>query len=1584
MSARAASPELRYSLSIADRRGSAPPAPRPFLGKRLSTSLNSSGSGGGGAHTRPPSPAPPGFKTSSRRGSGGGGIDGFSPISLRTEEASPTSTVMFARRASVAAFGRGRSPSPTPAPTPRGLVRAASPSPCFLPPRAQSPSPKAPSAASMATDPPPNDGIARDGPLIVRGFDAPALGPKIGSRPSSPSAMSSTTLRSKRSSSNMTRGGRSSCGGSGSDGSGARSAGPIVRPRASLLDRTADQRLEVRASRDFEQIDEYYATSDDRPTSQSGRSANEVVMSVSVLSPAAPERESFSKGSVSGHGGGVCPAEEWLPPHLAAYLIDQPLPTAVYAHSSLTEPLKPNSPVKLARPVYENPAMRTLLHQGTGGKARYSGAGTEQPPIASSLSETLNERNQVKLRSWLAAGLDEAVGTQYHSHRPSHHASSAAVRNGLSSPLHIPMPPPAMSRKNSTKPFPSPGLRSPALASVMMTMKASGDGNGGGGSFPFGFSSTHDSNGKATAADSTTTVNSNSSSSVSTGLSRRTSVSSNSTAATSTAATSRWSSRHISLQLATSINFSKTHWRGTVYPDLGVTILTQMPASAVANGAFGVAEYEEDRDVRDVPASFASTAAVAAAADEGTVEENAEALAALQRECAEGVLAWEEASTVAGKMEQDDGINLEDLEPPESEDDEDEIEDSSESDAPEGSETSSALSEASKLPPSVLLARERIGKHVDAEPIGDNEISISGAHDSTSLEGMAYTLWHSPIGCFRVNRDLSITQANPKWRQACGLQDGESNDSWPAMVHPDDRDKVVAHYSKIAETLPLERDEYEFRWLPDGTRDRWCMCVIEPAVINGVLAGYSGFLININKHKARQTAMALREEQLRNELALMSQTTSVGLVRIDCKGKILTANKAWYDVVRLKEDQPPERWVDAMHPDDKEWVIESWAKSLETLQPFSARFRWKYGDTCLTEAVPNNSDPSKVTGWIASVTNVTAQTRAEEELIKLSKEREERAKRDVEEAQERTRIAIEEKRQQELLIDVTSHEIRNPISAVLQNAEVTRTSLQSIRATLEQLKKKDALPAQLGEDVLHDLEEDIEALDAISECGMAQERIANDILGLAQLQLNKYSVTPIEFDLATSLRNILRMFKNECRTKSIELQLVIGSSLARLGPRARVFADPARLTQVLVNLLSNAIRFTAKSDTRIVTLAVEVSAKAPDRDAPLIPPEETEYYIDQQKPIYLFFSVEDTGPGMTKEESSRLFAKFMQASPFTHTTWGGSGLGLWIARNLCELQAGRIEVSSTVGKGSIFRCFITARSVDAGTHADQKPVAVIEGITSPNAARGAAPKVFLSKNGTEEKPLSGYTILCCEDNQINRTVLRRQLDKEGCDEVLLACDGKEGVDLLMARKPGAIDCILMDIEMPIMDGLAATRAIRAAEKSGERTGHQRIVGLTGNARNAQKQTAMKAGMDTVITKPYKVADLVDKIRDTYPDEESFDTSMNSTEAGADTSYRAPAADSNGKRDTKEMSHTFRDGVTVEVIAGGNSRHSKSSPREVPSKPCDRTGRKLLAPELKSGHIDGAAHQAAESMGHHGAGTIAPPSKGGDWPLPKTF
>ncbi|GAA5834272.1 hypothetical protein JCM11251_000589 [Rhodosporidiobolus azoricus] len=775
------------------------------------------------------------------------------------------------------------------------------------------------------------------------------------------------------------------------------------------------------------------------------------------------------------------------------------------------------------------------------------------------------------------------------------------------------------------------------------------------------------------------------------------------------------------------------------------------------------------------------------------------------------------------------------------------------------------ISPSSSSPSTASSRRDDAGEKAlrGKEQIGELLVDADRVRDPTSLEGVAFTAWHSPIAIFRCNRQLSIVQTNPEWRRICDIPLSESNDAWATRIHPDDLEAVTEHYGYIRTELPEERDEFEFRWLPraDG-EEQWCQAVIEPMFVQGELEGYSCSLVNINKHKMLETASELRERQLREELALLSDTCQVGLSRHALDGTFLSVNHAWHAITRVREGERLESFEDNLHPDDRDRVLSGWSRAIKHRQPLSMQFRWKHGEVCLVQVQPNHKDPGKVTGWIGSLTNITAEAHAEEAVLNLSKEREARAKQDAADAEERRKIAVEEKKQQELLIDVTSHEIRNPISAILQNSDFTRSSLQSLRSTFLSLRSSNRLPPELADQkIFNDLEEDIEALDSITECGLAQERIANDILGLAQIQLSKYSITPVEFDMATSLRNICRMFKSECRSKDIELKLVIGSSLARLGPRARVFADPARLTQVLVNLLSNAIRFTAKSATRQVTLSVEVSSKPPDRSAPLVPPEETEYHIDKKRPIYLFFSVEDTGPGMTEEETGRLFAKFMQASPFTHTAWGGSGLGLWIARNLCELQAGRIEVASTVGKGSIFRCFITARSVDAGPtqRSDTEKLPVIEGITGPNAARGAAPKVFLAKPGEDSRPLSGLRVLCCEDNQINRTVLKRQLSKEGAEEVLLACDGQEGLEVLKSREMGEIDCILMDIEMPVMDGLSATRAIRAEEQQGKRLGHQRIVGLTGNARSAQRAAALDAGMDNVVTKPYKIPDLIEKI-----------------------------------------------------------------------------------------------------------------------------
>ncbi|GAA6018410.1 hypothetical protein JCM10207_000884 [Rhodosporidiobolus poonsookiae] len=1213
-----------------------------------------------------------------------------------------------------------------------------------------------------------------------------------------------------------------------------------------------------------------------------------------------------------------------IPPYLLSYLSESPLPVAVYSHDSLLNPLAQSSsssstPPQLPAPIYQSPSLEAFLYQGAGGAALLAQQQTrERGTKISKEKEKAREKAIENARRNAPKDLSSALDSRNREPLRRWLVDGIAAFTAASTSTT------AASTPSGASPHPSPF--SPPYGTGALPDRRPGYAH------------------------------------------RPSSVASSRGTFSSINYPGGGVYRQIALSLDTQINFSKTYWRALIVPAYippgtegegedgaggaraeegdeqlprgagqgGFTVLTQLPATSIANGGM-VSHSTDASDYQGTGASLTDSGV--GSGSNSNSNSNSNSASGSGRRSASGSISGRGGSALGAGDRGLGGV-----------DEADEARQDGEGDGEGDGEEEHAV-----------------------EVLGDAEVSVEGARDATSMEGLAYTLWHCPIGCFRVNRDLAVVQANVKWRETCDLAPGETNDAWAARVHPDDREKVIEHYKRIAEESPNEPDEFTFRWLPEGTQDRWVVCHIQPAIINGRLEGYTGVTLNVNKYKEAETLAEARARELRNELAVLSDTTSVGLVRIDLTGHYMSANNAWYEIAHLEKGRPLDEWVHSIHPDDADWVMSEWKECLRTRTPLTIRFRWAWGEVCLVQCNLNHDDPSEATGWIGSVTNVTAQAKAEEAVLNLSKEREARAKKEAEEAEERRKVAVEEKRQQELLIDVTSHEIRNPISAILQNSDFTRSSLQSLRSTLLTLKQRDALPSELDGKLLADLDEDIEALDSITECGLAQERIANDILGLAQIQLSKYNITPVEFDLATSLRNICRMFKSECRSKGIELKLVIGSSLARLGPRARVFADPARLTQVLVNLLSNAIRFTAKSEVRQVTLAVEVSGRPPDRDTPLVPPEETEYTIDRQKPVYLFFSVEDTGPGMNEEETGRLFAKFMQASPFTHTTWGGSGLGLWIARNLCELQAGRIEVASTVGKGSIFRCFITARSVDAGLPKDhERPVAVIEGITAPNAARGAAPTVFLAKPGEQSLPLKGLTILCCEDNQINRTVLKRQLTKEGCENVLLACDGQEGLDILNGREVGEIDCILMDIEMPVMDGLAATRAIRTAEQQGRRSGHQRIIGLTGNARNAQKDAALDAGMDTVVTKPYKVPDLIEKILNSQlPTSLDLDAAVDDVTgttagAGAHATF-IPAPPSRN-----EQSFALDNGVTVELITTGSPTSSVSS---------RLTADAQTSPSRRTSHSQGsdpppappALADVAESMTRHGAGKIVPPS-----------
>lgn len=202
-------------------------------------------------------------------------------------------------------------------------------------------------------------------------------------------------------------------------------------------------------------------------------------------------------------------------------------------------------------------------------------------------------------------------------------------------------------------------------------------------------------------------------------------------------------------------------------------------------------------------------------------------------------------------------------------------------------------------------------------------------------------------------------------------------------------------------------------------------------------------------------------------------------------------------------------------------------------------------------------------------------------------------------------------------------------------------------------------------------------------------------------------------------------------------------------------ADPSRLQQIIVNLCSNAIKFTSLQDKREVTVRVEVDLEPPAEHAPIVPPGKSPLTpLSDGHPVWLYVSVSDTGPGMTALELGKLFKKFTQANTEVHTQMGGNGLGLFIAKQLCELQDGRIEAISTkqVPTGSVFRFFIRAACVT-------KPTEMMRSKSAP---------LF----PVNDQKAGLLHILVVDDNEINRKTLARQL-KMYKHKVETAGDGQE-------------------------------------------------------------------------------------------------------------------------------------------------------------------------------------------------------------------
>jgi CheY-like chemotaxis protein len=439
--------------------------------------------------------------------------------------------------------------------------------------------------------------------------------------------------------------------------------------------------------------------------------------------------------------------------------------------------------------------------------------------------------------------------------------------------------------------------------------------------------------------------------------------------------------------------------------------------------------------------------------------------------------------------------------------------------------------------------------------------------------------------------------------------------------------------------------------------------------------------------------------------------------------------------------------------------------------------------------------------------------------------------------------------------------MRNPLSAILQCADEISSSLSEFRSTSN---PSSVISSQL-------VESNIDAAQIIALCAQHQKRIVDDVLTLSKLDSALLLVTPIDVQPVLVVQRALKMFEGEMETNSIELNFVIDKSYEELNIDW-VRLDPSRLLQVLINLTTNAIKFTTTEELRTIIVSVGASLEPPTKDsargAVSYFPQRSHLKDATNTPewgtgeqVFIQFTVKDTGRGLTEEEKKLLFLRFSQASPRTHVQYGGSGLGLFISRELTELQGGEIGVASESGKGSTFAFYVKARRSTAPENLLEIPStlgrksstgkkeskATAESKTIPLNLFSTSKPATNAKNA--KKDLSMYNVLIVEDNLVNQRVLQKQLKNLGCG-VQVANHGREALDYLKTTsfwkgketKRAELSVILMDLEMPIMDGLTATREIRKLENEGNIVRHVPIIAVTANARGEQISTARKAGM----------------------------------------------------------------------------------------------------------------------------------------------
>ncbi len=568
--------------------------------------------------------------------------------------------------------------------------------------------------------------------------------------------------------------------------------------------------------------------------------------------------------------------------------------------------------------------------------------------------------------------------------------------------------------------------------------------------------------------------------------------------------------------------------------------------------------------------------------------------------------------------------------------------------------------------------------------------------------------------------------------------------------------------------------------------------------------------LDITPRKLVEMRLSRSEQQLKNLVDNLSEAMV-----------ILVGNRIAYtnpQMARLLGHLPDimqgRNFMHFVHPDDRD----DFARRQNSLQPLDegpqAGFRLRTSDDSV-KWVQESCTHIEWEGEPASVcllSDVTARKAAEEAVRHLIADQEqiiarrtarleqanqalleevERHKSTARKLERARRKAVESTKAKSQFLANMSHEMRTPLNVILGMTQIA-------------LREAEDNPLQ-------------RPLKMIDDAGRSLLNVINDLLDLSKIDARKILLEHVEFDLVELLQGCFRMHSVQARTKKLTLSLKIDPATPHL-----VRGDPARLKQVLNNLLSNALKFTSEGS---IVIKAEPCPECPKNDPRLLPGR-----------VMLCFSVSDTGPGIPADKLKTVFKSFQQADPSITRRFGGTGLGLSISRQLVRLMGGSLRVKSKEGVGSTFTCSVQLEPLSA----DEAAAAI----------QASCPRL----EADTAAPARDLRILLAEDSDMNAEMITHLLDGAG-HRLTRAHNGQEALDLLR-REP--FDLVLMDIQMPLMDGITATRLLREAEDIP--WGHEiPVIAMTAYTLKGDRQRIINAGATDYVPKPIDIDLLLHKI-----------------------------------------------------------------------------------------------------------------------------